>query len=226
MSRDPFDHRPLDRHRAEHRQHRPQRARGLEAAVGEQPVIADRDAQPGERVGDREDEQVLPMQGSAPRKPPRQTERGRRQDKHERPNDSIRGLVLDRDHFGDGRRAHHAQSRSANCTSTGLARPAIESESAWGIATSAVVGTSEVRSCCRLARSRPHNGCPPTSKATPRVKPGQPVGPLGRMAVRGACVSRVSTVSRWPGSRRDRRDRLARGRTPRTSCPGVAGCRS
>ena len=41
----PFDHRPLDRHRAEHGEQRSQRARGLEAAVGEEPVIADRDAQ-------------------------------------------------------------------------------------------------------------------------------------------------------------------------------------
>ena len=69
MRGDPFDHRPLDGHRAEHGQQRSHRAAGLEAAVGEQPVIADGDAQPGERVGDREHDQVLPVQGPAPRQP-------------------------------------------------------------------------------------------------------------------------------------------------------------
>ena len=63
---DPLDHRPLDRHRAEHGQQRPHRARGLEAAVGEQPVEADGDAEPGERVGDRQHEQVVPVQGRRP----------------------------------------------------------------------------------------------------------------------------------------------------------------
>ena len=42
---------------------------GLEAAVGEQPVVADGDAEPGQRVGDREHDQVVPVQGSAPRQP-------------------------------------------------------------------------------------------------------------------------------------------------------------
>ena len=52
---DPVDQGALHRHRAQHGQQRSHRACGLEAAVGEQPVEAHRDAEPGERVGDRED---------------------------------------------------------------------------------------------------------------------------------------------------------------------------
>ena len=109
---DPFDHRPLDRHRAEHGEQRPHRARGLEAAVGEQPVVADGDAQPGQRVGDREHDEVVPVQRSAPRQPSRDHERDRRHAEDDRPHDALERLVLDRDHLrGAARRgggAHDA----------------------------------------------------------------------------------------------------------------------
>ena len=60
----PLEQRPLDRHRAQHRQQRAHHTGRLEAAVGEQPVIADGDPQPRERVGDRQHKQVLPMQAA------------------------------------------------------------------------------------------------------------------------------------------------------------------
>ena len=109
---DPLDHWPFDGHRAEHGQHRSHRARRLEAAVREQPVIADGDAQPGARVGDRENEQVLPMQGAAPRQPSSRRERGRRCREHYGPHDAIGRLVLDRDHFRSSRQAGSGTARS------------------------------------------------------------------------------------------------------------------
>ena len=47
---DPVDHRPLHRHRAQHGEHGPDPADGLERAVGEQAVEAHRHAQPGGHV--------------------------------------------------------------------------------------------------------------------------------------------------------------------------------
>ncbi len=44
----PPDHRTLDRHRAEHGDDRPERRRGLERAVREHAVVAERDAQAGD----------------------------------------------------------------------------------------------------------------------------------------------------------------------------------
>jgi hypothetical protein len=46
MVGDPLDQRTLDGGRAERREREPQRAAGLEAAVGEQTVKADGDAEP------------------------------------------------------------------------------------------------------------------------------------------------------------------------------------
>ena len=96
----PFGQWPLDGHRAKHREQRPHRARGLEAAVSKQSVIADGDAQPGEGVEDREHDQVWPVEELRPTpaiRPARarQAARGR-----QRPHDSIGRLVLDRDHLG------------------------------------------------------------------------------------------------------------------------------
>ena len=47
---DPGDHRSLDRHRAEHREDVLDRLRGLEGAVGEKAVEADRDPDRGQQV--------------------------------------------------------------------------------------------------------------------------------------------------------------------------------
>jgi hypothetical protein len=44
---DPVDHRALHRHRAERRQRVLDRPRRVEGAMGEHPVVADRDAEPG-----------------------------------------------------------------------------------------------------------------------------------------------------------------------------------
>jgi hypothetical protein len=101
MGRDPFDHRSLDRRRAEDGEQRSQRAGGLEAAMGEEPVITHRDAEPAQHVGDREHEQVLPVQGSAPRQPCPDRERGRREGEDQRAHDALARLVLDRDRLGD-----------------------------------------------------------------------------------------------------------------------------
>ena len=119
----PFDHRPLDGHRAEHGEQRSHRARGLEAAVGEQPVIADGDAEPGEHVGDREHEQVLPVQGSAPRQPSRQQERGRRQAEDHDPDNPLGRLVLDRDHLRGTACRRVSNCRDAHAEGPSCARP-------------------------------------------------------------------------------------------------------
>src|SRR5207237_6216637 len=47
---DPGDHRPLDRRRSQGREYPPQRSAGLEAAVGEESVEADRDPEPGDEI--------------------------------------------------------------------------------------------------------------------------------------------------------------------------------
>jgi hypothetical protein len=95
----PFDQRTLDRHRAQHGQQRPQHARGLEAAVSEQPVIADGDAQPAKQVGDRQHEQILPMKAPAPGQPSCPPHRGQWHGGGEHPHHALESLVLDRDDF-------------------------------------------------------------------------------------------------------------------------------
>ena len=129
---DPVVQPALDRHRAEHGQQHSHRARGLEAAVGEQPVEADGDAQPGERVRDRQHEQVVPVQAPAPSHPSGDTERGRRHDEEDRAHDMLGRVVLDRNHvrgsangirIGENQRVGHVDLRGS--------------------------GPSEVRSCCR-----------------------------------------------------------------------------
>ncbi len=59
MVGDPADDRPLDRGRAEDREGRAQRTGRREAAVREQAMEADGDAERGERVEDREDDRSL-----------------------------------------------------------------------------------------------------------------------------------------------------------------------
>ena len=85
---DPVDDRPLGRHRAE-RPATPPGAAGLEAAMGQQPVIADGDAEAGERVGDRQHDEVVPAQHRAPRPPSAAREHGRRGDEDDDPDDAL-----------------------------------------------------------------------------------------------------------------------------------------
>ena len=98
MRGDPLDHRPLDRGRAERAQHDPHRRARLEAAVGEQAVIADRHAETRQQVGDRQHDQVLPLQDSSPRQPGRPAEQSERHDRHDHIGDPIEHLVLPDDH--------------------------------------------------------------------------------------------------------------------------------
>ena len=53
---DPGDHVRFDRHLAQHREQVAHRPRGLEGAVRKQAVKADSDAEPGEHIADREDD--------------------------------------------------------------------------------------------------------------------------------------------------------------------------
>jgi hypothetical protein len=62
----PGDDRALHRQAARDRQRDPQAGLGLERAVGEVPVVANRDAKPGDPVEDRRDHDVVPVQPPAP----------------------------------------------------------------------------------------------------------------------------------------------------------------
>ena len=125
MRGDPFDHRPLHRGRPQHRQHRPDRARRLEAAMREQPVEADRHAQPRERVRDRQHDQVLPAQRFPPGRPARAHQRQRRQPEDHHAHDPLGRLVGDR---------HRLWRRRGGDT--------------WDMGDLRVSGNSEVRWCC------------------------------------------------------------------------------
>ena len=85
--------------------------------------IADRDPDPGEHVGDREHEQVLPVQGSAPRQPSRQDERGGRQAEDHDPHDPLGHLVLDRDHLRGTACRRVSNWRDAHAAGPSCARP-------------------------------------------------------------------------------------------------------
>ena len=56
----------------------------------------DRDPETGQRVGDRQHQQVLPVQRSVPRQPPGHRERRRRDSEHHRPHNRLGRLVRDR----------------------------------------------------------------------------------------------------------------------------------
>ena len=63
---DPVHHRALEPHRAEDRERVLGRLVGPEGAVGEQPVVADGDAEPEHQVGDGHDRQVDPVDPLVP----------------------------------------------------------------------------------------------------------------------------------------------------------------
>jgi hypothetical protein len=92
---DPGDHRPLDRRRAEDPEQAVQPVVGLEAAVGEVAVEADRDPEPGQHVHADEEEDVAPVQGAAPHLPASQAEAEERDQGDQPGDDPVAGLVLD-----------------------------------------------------------------------------------------------------------------------------------
>jgi hypothetical protein len=111
MRGNPVDHRALDRHGAEHGEQGAQGASGLEAAVGEEPVKAHRDAEPRQGVGDRQHDKVLPVKAAAPSVPRGHAERGERQADDRCLHDALASLVLDRNQFGGPRRGGRGGGR-------------------------------------------------------------------------------------------------------------------
>ena len=93
---DPGDDRALDRRRPEDRQEAMQPAIGLESAVGEVAVEADRDPEAGEEVHAEEDEDVGPVQCVPPDLPGGDAERDERDHGDEAGDDPVEGLVLNR----------------------------------------------------------------------------------------------------------------------------------
>ena len=91
---DPLDHRPLDRGRAEDREDGADRLAGLEAPVGEQAVVADRDAEAGEEVGDPHHDEVLPVEDPAPGETAGDEEQQERDDRDRAVRDPLDRLVL------------------------------------------------------------------------------------------------------------------------------------
>ena len=92
----PGDDRALDRHRAEDREQPPNARARLERAVREEAVEADRDAQAGRDVHDREHEEVVVAERRAPQLPGDQSEGEHGQDGHEPGAHAGDGLVGDR----------------------------------------------------------------------------------------------------------------------------------
>jgi hypothetical protein len=66
----------------------------------EQAVEADRDPHARQHVRDREHDQVLPVQGAAPRQPAGEHDRRQGHRDHDAVDRALGALVLDRDHFG------------------------------------------------------------------------------------------------------------------------------
>ena len=91
----PLDHGPLDRGRAQRGEHAAHRGTGLEAAVGQQAVKADRDARAGQQIGERHHDQVRPLQGAAPREVCGEPHERERHDHHHKVRNAIDRLVLD-----------------------------------------------------------------------------------------------------------------------------------
>ena len=91
---DPGDHRTLDGHRAEHRDHGLECPRGFERAVGEHPVVAERHAEAGDHV--RADQQG--QLERADRLVPEQHDRDDQPDQWERHADQVDDLVRQRHH--------------------------------------------------------------------------------------------------------------------------------
>ena len=86
---DPLDHRALDRRRPQRAQQHTHRTASFEAAVGEQAVKAHRHAQSGQQIGDRQHDQVGPVQRATPRQPCRQTDKPHRHHRHHNIRDAV-----------------------------------------------------------------------------------------------------------------------------------------
>ena len=89
----PGGDRALDGHRARGGDDPAQPRLGLEGAVREQPVEADRDAQAGDQVHHREHDHVVPVQGAAPELPAGQPEAHERQDRDRARQEAVQRLV-------------------------------------------------------------------------------------------------------------------------------------
>jgi hypothetical protein len=92
---DPRDDGPLDRRGSEDGEHGPHDRPRLEAAVREQPVEADRDAQAGQDVQDAEDHEVPRLQQALPRLPRRDAERQHRHGGDQAGQGPVEVLVVD-----------------------------------------------------------------------------------------------------------------------------------
>lgn len=89
----PRDDRTLDRARAENRQHRSDRAGGLERTMGEQTMEAHRHAETGEHVQEQEHEDVVPTQQAVPQLPANEEQAQNRDRSHDAGDDLIAALV-------------------------------------------------------------------------------------------------------------------------------------
>jgi hypothetical protein len=87
--RDPADNRSLDRHRAKGGEQVLDRLVGLEGAVGEQPVVADRDAHRAHEVHAAEQQEVAP----ADQLVPQHRDRGQHGDERQHHGDDVHGAV-------------------------------------------------------------------------------------------------------------------------------------
>ena len=92
---DPGDHRPLDRRGAEGAHHGADRGTRLEAAMGEEPVEADRDPEPGRDVDQPEDDEVAPVQPAAGELPDDESQHQEGDHGQEAGDDPVPGLVGD-----------------------------------------------------------------------------------------------------------------------------------
>src|SRR5215218_10261334 len=105
MVGNPRDDRALDRGRPERCDHPARHRAGGEAAMREEPMEADCDAEPGGDVGDGEDRKVAPTQGFVPELPPGEPEEQERNHRDEPRDHPVGGLVRNRlDCLGEGRR--------------------------------------------------------------------------------------------------------------------------
>jgi hypothetical protein len=123
---DPLDNGSLDGGRSEHGEQRAQRASGLEAAVGEQPVVADGDPHDGQQVADGQNDQVLPVQGVAPGEEHCKAQECERDHGHHHVGETIERLVADGEGVLDCVGWHRCRGREASraCKPVRAGRPA------------------------------------------------------------------------------------------------------
>jgi hypothetical protein len=89
------DHRSLHCGEAKHGEQRAHWAAGLEAAVGEQTVVADGYPNAGDEVADRQNHKILPVKRSSPRDLDRDAKENGRHNSHNDVREVIYRLVLE-----------------------------------------------------------------------------------------------------------------------------------